>query len=356
MLVCASTVFAQPTQQDFEWAWKDAASMTLPKGTHASWMELVYPQMTGEEAAALLDQIGDNQAEPRWATARHAQWLNGEPQKSEYNLWYIDDSHFRLNNDLPQAEWSPDVDAVVNGNEGWTRGANGALTALDLRNPPKTRDPRTFLSEVHGYVTNFLAGGMGRYDISNVAKFTINDDNRWSATLLSQDGGVKYRLDGEYKSDTEQFLILQSKIIASKDRPNSVGNTVVYKDHKPNSFIHWYMPEQVEVKNARGAVLREYRALEIKYFDPDKFDSYATLPVGDHVDPLRPDVELRRIDDFRTATATRTEIDRSSGEQSLSLLADDREFADGSYWNKIGWVAVVVIAAAFVVIQVRKGA
>lgn len=349
--MCAPAVFAQPTQQEFEWAREDALSMMLPKGTHASYVTIKYPKMSAAEAQALLDRIGEDHTNPRWGEARETLMLDGQPLRSEFNIWYIDDTHFRVNEDTPQLAVSPTIDAVVNGNDGWIRAGNGVLTALDLRNTPRTRDSRTSKNRINVFVRYFVHAGIGLYPSRTLDSFRASADS-WSAVLRNEETGAVAELSGRYITDAGQFVVDRARNVPGDDSAIPAVS-IELSDYQFDHYLQSHLPTTVAVFSSDGRKSREYVREFAKHFDTRSFDEMARLPADGYTDPLRPDVELRRINDFRTSRATRTEIDPESGSSSTNPLADDRVFADNGRWDIVGWGVLLCLGVAFLFVRYR---
>jgi len=344
---------AQPTQQDFELAWKDAISLSLPQGTHAAWEEIAYPEMTVEEARILIDRIGDDQSQPGWAEAKQALFLgDGGQINSTYHIWYIDDLHYRINEDTPKADWSPTIDAVTNDQIGWIRGANGVLTVLDLRNTPRMRDSRSFFSHIDGFVNNFVNAGMGIYPKHQIERLEI-EANTWNAVLRGSGSGSAAELSGHYYPSVEQFVVDRIEFHLKGDL-ESRGAIIEYSEYQFQNFVDRFVPGRVALVSAKGEKQREYLFGTIEYFNPAEFKKIAQIPDSDHPDPLRPKEALRIIDDFRPKAAVRTEVDSQNGERLVTPLADDREFADQFSWNFVGWIVLVALVFLGLLVHYKK--
>ncbi len=351
-MICSAGVAAQPSRQAFESARQDALSMMLPAGTHASYIEIAYPSMTMEEAQALLERIGDDYSDPRWGEASQVVMLDGEPLRSVLNIWFLDGSHYRVNEDIPQWEGSPTVDAVVNGTEGWIRGANGALTALDLRNVPPMRDPRSVRSQVDRFVQYFLCAGVGMFPRNTLDSFSSDEDS-WSAVLRNERDGSAAKVSGRFVPDTGQFLLAEAVYFPSGTSAPSGGRTEV-TGYEFDEYLQTEIPTQVLLYDSGGKKQRQFVRNFAKPFDRETFKDLARLPSGEHTDPLRPDTQLRRIDDFRTSVATRTEIDPVSGDETIEPLADNRKFAKKLSWDLVGWGVLLCLVIAFLLVRFKS--
>lgn len=359
VLVCLSafgaTLAAQtaPTQARFEGAWADARGATLPRGTHAVWTETTYPTMTQEEVDAALARIGKDPAHPERVHIESNKWLlEVGPHTTTLAFWYLDDEHFRVNEDLPKADWSPQIDAVVNGREGWVQGANGALTALDFNNtPPGVADSRTYRNRITGFNTEFVSSGLGR----TASPYTVTgwsaDGNAWRARIDMNNGKISFQITGGFSEEHDHIFLTRNEVVAAEEE-KYIGNYTEYSGHHYNEQVGRFIPTTVEYKSASGQTERARSLVSLEPFDPDLFSSYAKVPTGDHKDPLRPDLALRRIDDFRPATAVRTEIDQTSGQAVTELLPDSRPARAGSEWRTAGWILAGVCVATLIGVRV----
>ena len=346
-----SCMFAQPTISDLEEAWKDALSMRLPKGTHATWTEEYFAQYSVEEARSIIERYG---ADPTNEAVREARLVIrlSETGKlvSSFSLWYVDDSHYRVNEDTPQAEWSPIVDAAVDGTTGWIHAANGVVAAVDVDNPPSGRNPRDYASEIDGFVKDFLTGGLGRVR-NAVFKNLERTGDLWHLEVTNADESLVYLLEMEYSNDHKQFMVLESRITSSTKYPDSVGSAVRHADYSYSDYLERMIPKSVVVVGSSGNTTLARHFGSASKFNSSDFASIARLPVDG--DAVRGDITLIRLDDYRGNTSLRTDFDPQTGVEETSAIADDRPLRDRFLWNNIGWFVLAVLVLTFFVVRIR---
>src|SRR5512138_496739 len=176
---------AEPTPEGFLAAWTAAREVAIPPNTKVVWTETKHARMTPEEleaAFAALPQTAPH--DPALQSLRHEQWvLESGGVTSTFVLWYADDNHFRLNEDLPDANWTPQIDAVVDGEQGWSYGSDGIVSAVSLDAPPTGRDPRIHRDTIRRVWSRLFAGGMGRGSSALVLRDFRADGGAWTAAL-----------------------------------------------------------------------------------------------------------------------------------------------------------------------------
>ena len=115
------------------------------------------PTAPSEEIDAAIARLGAEPRETERAELEGQRWLaNTGPSVSTYRLWYLSDRQFRINEDIPNAEWSPEIDAVVNGDEGWVYASDGSVSVMNFDRPPPGRNPRIHVQKIRGVVQELL--------------------------------------------------------------------------------------------------------------------------------------------------------------------------------------------------------
>ncbi len=353
LLLLTAATAAQPTRENFIAAWDDAATMTLPKGSHAAWTSTITPILGKADAEAELRGISDG--DPRRTGLQQAIWLNGRVLESKFELWYIGRSQFRINEDTPLSESSPVTDATINEGVGWVYGADGVLTALDMTNAPPMRDPRSFLPGIDLLVSRFLNAGHGTGSAASrtflVTEFESNADS-WSAEVTDVSGTTAFRLTGSYDSDREQFLTSELTI-SRNPLQAAVGSKTKFLEYTFVPFVQRMVPSRVVTHDQVMSTETEIRLLSLQPFDPAEFKRIARLPDTERGDSIRQGLAIRRIDDFRPASAIKTEIDPVTGSSTNSPLADPRPQRTGGFWRPLGWTLVGVITL-FLIVRAAK--
>lgn len=354
LLLLAAATTAQPTRENFIAAWDDAATMTLPKGSHAAWTSTITPILGKADAEAELRGISDG--DPRRAGLQQAVWLNGRALESKFELWYIGRSQFRINEDTPLSESSPVTDATINEGVGWVYGADGVLTALDMTNVPPMRDPRSFLPSIDLLVSRFLNAGLGSASAANramtVTEYESHADS-WTAEIADTTGSLAFRLTGSYDTEREQFLTSELTVIRNPLQA-AVGNTTKFLEYHFVPFVQRMVPSRVVTHDPVMSTETNLRLVSLEPFEPTEFKRIARLPDAESGDSIRQGLALRRIDDFRPASAVKTEIDPITGAAVNSPLADPRPQRTGGVWRPLGWTLVGVIALFLIVRAVRR--
>lgn len=347
-------VASPPTRADFQSAWDDAATMTLPAGSHAEWSYTVYPKHTAREAESLLATIAEG--DPGRSSLQQAIWLNGRPLQSDYQLWYVSDSRFRINEDTPLATWSPTTDATVNGPDGWICGANGVLTAVDLKDAPPNRDPRAFLSTIESFVDTFVNAGLATGHIASrplVIKEFDTDTGGWVGEISDTSGSFAYRVTGEFHPEHDQFTVTELRI-TNNPMESEVGSHTRFEEYIFQPTIQRRIPQRVVSIDPDGFIKSELRFKSLKSFPKEDFDRIARLPDVNAGDPVRAELKLRRIDNFRPPSAVTTEIHPETGESRVGPLADPRPGKRNLSWKPIGWITAGLLVVFIVVHNVRR--
>lgn len=355
VLAVAGFASAAPTIDDFDRAWRAARNYQIPKSTEIEWRETTHPTMTAEEIDAAIARLGSEPRESERAVLEGQRWLlNAGPSVSTYHLWYLSDRQFRLNEDIPNAEWSPQIDATVNGNEGWIYASDRSVAVVDLNRPPPGRNPQVHLQKIRGVVQELLASGMGLGSSKlEVRSFELDGDN-WRAMLSLPNTDVRFRLSGSYSPEGDQFLVHTGQF-ASPSQPETDGQTVEFTEHGFDPTLNQIVAHRYVQRGGDGRIIRSSDLKSIGAFDPAGFGRIAAVPSPSRADPSRPDRQIKRIDDYRPATAVSTTLDIATGAVvSNEPLASATNRQSANAWRWAGWVILPVLVGAFVVVRMKR--
>lgn len=355
VLAVAGFASAAPTIDDFDRAWRAARNYQIPKSTEIEWRETTHPTMTAEEIDAAIARLGSEPRESERAVLEGQRWLlNAGPSVSTYHLWYLSDRQFRLNEDIPNAEWSPQIDATVNGNEGWIYASDRSVAVVDLNRPPPGRNPRVHVDTINALKSNLLTSGMG-FGMSQleVRSFEIDQDE-WRAILTLPDSGVRFRLSGYYRPENDQFVVRAGQF-AAPEYPETDGKSLEYSGHEFNAALGQVVARRFVHKDRNGRPIRSIELDLLDRFDTALFAGIAAVPSPARNDPTRPERQIRRIDDYRPATAVTTTLDSDTGAVvSNEPLASVTNRQSANAWRWTGWVILPVLVAAFVVVRMKR--
>lgn len=355
VLAVAGFASAAPTIDDFDRAWRAARNYQIPKSTEIEWRETTHPTMTAEEIDAAIARLGSEPRESERAVLEGQRWLlNAGPSVSTYHLWYLSDRQFRLNEDIPNAEWSPQIDATVNGNEGWIYASDRSVAVVDLNRPPPGRNPQVHVQKIRGVVQELLASGMGFGSPAlEVRSFEMEGDE-WRAMLSLPGTDVRFRLTGGYSPGGDQFVVHMGQFFAPTF-PETDGQSLEYSGHSFNPELGRYIAKRFVHRDAGGAIVRSCELISIGAFDPSSFGRIAAVPSPSRADPSRPDRQIKRIDDYRPATAVSTTLDIATGAVvSNEPLASASNRQSANAWRWAGWVILPVLVGAFVVFRMKR--
>lgn len=352
--VSAGSAVSAPSIDDFERAWKAAQAYKLPRGTEVAWRETTHATMTPAEVDAAIAQLGSEPRENERALLEGERWLaNMGPSTSTYRLWYLGDDQFRLNEDIPNAEWSPQIDAAVNRDEGWIYASEGSVSVMDLDRPPPGRNPRIHVQKVRGLVQELIASGMGFGSPRlEVRTFDIEGDE-WRAMLSLPDTDVRFRLTGYYRADPDQFVVRTGQFLAP-GIPETDGQAVEFSGHRFDDALDREVAQRFVHRDAQGRTVRVSELDTLARFDPSGFGRIAAVPAPGGADPTRADRVIKRIDDYRPATAVTRTVNAAGQVVSTEPLATAVNRRGSDAWRWAGWLILPVLVGAFVLARMKR--
>ena len=353
-VACGAAV-AAPSIEEFERSWQAARGYEIPRGTSVVWSETTHARMTSEEIDAAIARLGAEPRETERAELEGQRWLaNTGPSVSTYRLWYLSDRQFRINEDIPNAEWSPEIDAVVNGDEGWVYASDGSVSVMNFDRPPPGRNPRIHVQKIRGVVQELLASGMGFGSPKlEVRSFEITDDE-WRAMLSLPETEVRFRLTGFYRAENAQFVV-RTGLFAAPGHPETDGQSLEYSQHTYDPALERVVAGRFVHRDAGGRIVRTSDLTSIASFDPQTFGRIAAVPSPDRDDPTRDGRRIKRIDDYRPATAVSTTLNPETGAVvSTEPLATAVNRRGSNLWRWAGWVILPVLVGAFVIVRMKR--
>lgn len=346
---------AEPTAEGFLAAWTAAREVAIPPNTKVVWTETKHPRMTPEELAAAFAALPQTAPhDPALQSLRHEQWvLESGGVTSTFVLWYADDNHFRLNEDLPDADWTPQIDAVVDGEQGWSYGSDGIVSAVSLDSAPTGRDPRIHRDTIRRVRLRLLVGGMGfGSDKLSLERFDIKEDGAWQAFMSIPDTPFRFDLIGGYNPAHNAYQ-LRSATITSPGFQDTDGVTAHYTGHTFEPETGTFVAQQIREVDRRGRLVAEMRLDSVESFEPSEFRRVARLPDPAGHDHTRPGRRIKRIDDYRPAAFTTTSFNESGRESGRDDLPGRP--ARASNWRAWACGGAGLVAAGLIVLRVRRG-
>ena len=334
--------------------WRAGRDVSVPTDTHLIWTERTFASMTSSEVEAALAALPQGAPDdPRRQALRREQWLaDSGGVTSTFELWYVDNAHFRLNETLPEATWTPEIDAVVDGTEGWAYAGDGVVTAISTESPPDGRDPRIHVETIKRVRSLFLAGGMGRGSSKlELTDFSF-DANTWQAAMRVPDADIRFDLTGTYETDRSAFL-LERVTIHSPDYPETHGVVTTYEGHQFHEHAGRDVPRQVREIDSNERPIRELTLRSLEAFDREDFTQIAALPDPKDGDITRPDRRVKRIDDYRISAAVSQEYDEHGELTSSEVLAIPAP-KHGSKWRVAGWLMAGILIATSIGLRLKR--
>ena len=363
MISASSASARQPPTEAQVRAWLEReieASKSFPSLGEVGirWREEDFNQLSQADIESLRALVSKVRDHPRSEELRRA---DREREQGPFFRTFLvfTDSKDRWRTASFPAE-GPTKDACIAGERVWSR-FGGKLTVYkpSHANEPSLEAaavPRAYENVFVPTLSYILDGGLhvlGRVMDSRVTSVRVSGD-RWEAMLV-KDPPIAHdvRLEGRWDPRPRRGFIERRTLAESGYSPESKGSYATFTGWSYNENLERWVCGEVNHFHADG---KRWRRLLFEGAVPmpeGGWDAITRIPDGKDTDPLRGEVVLRTVRDFRTSEIAKIGEDgslRVVGEIPPMVRDEDRY----AWLRPVGWVMIPVSLMVFVIVRHRR--
>lgn len=321
--------------------------------------ELLYSvehhlNVTEADVRALSEEVREDPRHPRFGELlRKRQFLARGPKTERFRAWILDQSNWRINQDLDGQEHTPFVDLILR--ERWAcMSGLGELAVFDPRvGFPEYRNVAELHTLIAHPVRDLLFGGLAILPEGEPTRDGYSGDDSAFRIAWRESGsaGGDWVVEGAWRSADRRGLV--ARITAMNAA--SVGGGQVRAAAEDWLFDpetgRWFA-SLVTKFQPDGSIDRIIRFENAARVSRDEFERITALPSPVKGDAVRGPIAFGSVHDFR---ATPGEMIRRSTSEELPPVNRWRLALDNpAMWKSAGWAAFGGLVLALLILYVRR--
>ena len=298
-----------------------------------------------EELAALRREVQGKPDHPGWRDLEvYDRRLGDGPDRISVRVW-LADGEWRVSQTGGAA--SPPVDYATANGVSWSLSPN-TLNLVDSDSPPPQRDYAGLVGANLSALSRLLHGYIGIGEAKGAVLGEIHEGSgRW--TVVAEGDGLRASFEGRWSEDLGRGFV--ERMVIEQSLPQFVGAVTEFQEWRYDEPLGQWVAGRVVEHKPDGTVDRLFVFDTTAPVTREEFESLVTAPRLDRPDPIRGDLRVTKVSDFRS-DALKESVVGPDGSVLQTRPLPGRQARLNA--RRLGWAILVILAMTFVVVRIRN--
>ncbi|MBK7404094.1 MAG: hypothetical protein IPJ41_05550 [Phycisphaerales bacterium] len=349
----------------FREEWQRAAAWRAPQPTLLTYEAVAPAETIAAAFRARESQVAAMTEDQRQAAAQSLEEdrqvvARGNGFHAQYRLWFAEDSYRWSydSNDRPSTPWR---DSARRGSEGWSLTPQAVNISVVDRASEGGRDAGIF-GPGERERDLWLRGGLGiLQDLPSGPRPLRCErwpDGKWVGEAKNSIGAI-WEFRGTVSDDAlHQPLVEEIRIIAPDGVPGLSGDdpdSFLFTGWTFEAVVDRWVPETIEWRH-EGRVHEKWTRHSIERVGAEEFVSLISVPTIDSPDPIRGDLRVKYVNDYRPGVEESTRIENGRAVEKWRTEPSPRALDRQRFgWLlSVGWGLAALLGAGLLVLLWRR--